>query len=385
MKKIIILILCIFMFIPQLSVRAAGITSSSTETKDDSKLQSLYNYVSNMNTEFQEFSDFDAKSYVNSFIKSGTGNFSFSKIYKSIVTYIFKELLSSTKLMLIIIVIAILSALITNLQSAFSNESLSNIAYFACYSLLIIVVTKNFYIGLDLAKETINKMADFMAALIPVLMFLLASVGAVTEVAVMDPIIIGAVNIGARIYVELILPLIFIGFVLQFVNNISEEYKIDKLTKFINQLALWAQGLLMTVFIGILTIRGITSQTIDQVTVKVSKYAIDNFVPIVGKALSDAISSVAGYSILLKNALSGMGLLLIVVIVLFPILKIFILSMLFKFTAALIEPISDKRMVNCITSAGNSLVLIMSCLIAVSVMFFIMVSILAAAGKSIIT
>jgi stage III sporulation protein AE len=224
-----------------------------------------------------------------------------------------------------------------------------------------------------------------MAALIPVLMFLLASVGAVTEVAVMDPIIIGAVNIGARIYVELILPLIFIGFVLQFVNNISEEYKIDKLTKFINQLALWAQGLLMTVFIGILTIRGITSQTIDQVTVKVSKYAIDNFVPIVGKALSDAISSVAGYSILLKNALSGMGLLLIVVIVLFPILKIFILSLLFKFTAALIEPISDKRMVNCITSAGNSLVLIMSCLIAVSVMFFIMVSILAAAGKSIIT
>jgi stage III sporulation protein AE len=171
--------------------------------------------------------------------------------------------------------------------------------------------------------------------------------------------------------------------VLQFVNNISEEYKIDKLTKLINQMALWTQGILMTLFIGTLTIRGITTKTIDEVTVKVSKYAIDNFVPIVGKSLSDAISAVAGYSLLLKNALSGLGLVIIVIIVLFPVIKIFIMSQLYKFTAALIEPISDKRIVSCITSVGESLILMMSCLLSVSVMFFIMIAIIASTGKAI--
>jgi stage III sporulation protein AE len=56
------------------------------------------------------------------------------------------------------------------------------------------------------------------------------------------------------------------GFVLQFVNNLTDEFKIGKLTKLINKIALWSQGIIMTVFIGVVTIRGITSKTIDQVT-----------------------------------------------------------------------------------------------------------------------
>ena len=136
-----------------------------------------------------------------------------------------------------------------------------------------------------------------MTALVPVLIMLVVSVGGVTEAA-MNPIIVSGVIVAARIYTTVIIPLILIGFIMQFVNNISDDYKISKLTKLINQWALWIQGIIMTIFIAILTIRGITATTIDQVTVKTAKFAVDNFVPIVGKCLSDAISSVAGYSIL---------------------------------------------------------------------------------------
>ncbi|MBY6815438.1 stage III sporulation protein AE, partial [Clostridium botulinum] len=52
-----------------------------------------------------------------------------------------------------------------------------------------------------------------------------------------------------------------------------------------------------------------------------------------------------------------------------------------KMAAALIEPISDSRLVNSIGAAGDSLILILSCLICVSVMFFIMIAIMASAGK----
>ena len=223
--------------------------------------------------------------------------------------------------------------------------------------------------------------ADFMSALIPVLMMLLASVGGFTEAAIMDPIIIAAINISVKIYANIIIPLIFMSFVMQFVNNISSEFKIDKLTKLINQIAIWMQGIMITIFIGIVTIRGITSKTIDQVTVKTAKYAVDNFIPVVGKALSDAIASVAGYSLLLKNALSGLGLIIILIIVIFPIIKLLLMSFMYKLTAALIEPISDAKIVNCLTSVGTSITLLMSCVISISIMFFIMVSIIASAGK----
>ncbi|EGO86895.1 stage III sporulation protein AE, partial [Clostridium botulinum C str. Stockholm] len=173
-------------------------------------------------------------------------------------------------------------------------------------------------------------------------------------------------------------------FVIQFCNNISDDHKIDKLSKLLNKSVLWIQGIVMTIFIGIITIRGMTTSTLDAVTEKTAKFAIDNFIPVVGKSLSDAISTVAGYSLLLKNALSSIGLIILITIIIFPIIKLFSMGFIYKLTGALIEPISNGKLVKCIESAGDSIILITSCVISVSVMFFIIICIVASAGKSII-
>lgn len=377
MKRFIFILMIVLL----LPIQVQALEDTNTNPSDDKQVESLYNYISNMKTDSEILKDLNAKDYVKEYMKSGDGKFSFKKIVNAVISYSLKEISTSFKLMAEILIIAIVCALLNNLQRAFSSDELSNIAYFACYALLIVIISKSFYVAVGLAKDTISEMTNFMAALIPVLMALLASVGGFTEATVMDPIIIGTINLNARIYVNIIIPLILIGFVLQFVNSISDEYKISNLTKLINQVAIWAQGVIMTIFIGVVTIRGITSKTIDQVTVKTAKYAVDNFVPIVGKCLSDAISTVAGYSLLLKNSLSGLGLVIILFLVLYPVVKLIIMSLTFKLTAALIEPVSDKKLVNCISSVGNSITLIMSCVISISIMFFIMIAIIASAGK----
>lgn len=381
MKKILILLFMIFMIFMILSPLCVQAYEGKITIESSSEVENLYNYISNMKTQDELLNDMDPKEYVSAFLKTGDGKFSMEKVTKGVITYALREVTSSLKLMGIIIIIAIVCALLNNLQSAFSNETISNIAFFACYSLLIIIMAKSFYVGVDIAKVTISRMMDFMVALMPVLMMLLASLGGFSEAAVLDPIIIGTIMISAKIFSQIIIPIICMSFVLQFVNSISEEFKINRLTKLLNQIALWIQGIVMTLFIGIITIRGISSKTIDQVATKTAKYAVDNFVPIVGKSLSDAVSTVAGYSLLLKNAISSIGLIIIIIIIIFPVIKLLIMAFIYKLTAALIEPISDRRLVDCISAAGDSLILIMSCVISISVMFFIIISIIAAAGK----
>ena len=381
MKKILISFFMTFIIFMIMSPFCVQAYEGKIGIECSSEVENLYNYISNMKLQEELLNDMDPKEYVSAFLKTGDGKFSMEKVTKGVITYALREVTSSLKLMAIIIIIAIVCALLNNLQSAFSNETISNIAFFACYSLLIIIMAKSFYVGVDVAKVTINRMMDFMVALMPVLMMLLASLGGFSEAVVLDPIIIGTIMISAKIFAQIIIPLICMSFVLQFVNSISEEFKINRLTKLLNQIALWIQGIVMTLFIGIITIRGISSKTIDQVAAKTAKYAVDNFVPIVGKSLSDAVSTVAGYSLLLKNALSSIGLIIIVIIIIFPVIKLLLMAFIYKLTAALIEPISDKRLVDCISAAGDSLILIMSCVISISVMFFIIISIIAAAGK----
>lgn len=356
--------------------------SMNKETKEE--LNNLYNYINNMKTDVELINELNPAEYIRSYISEGHGNISFDKLMKSVVSLLFKEVRTVLNLVVSVVVIAILCSLIKSLQDAFKNESISQIAFFACYSILIMVLSKSFIVSISVATEAINEIANFMAALLPVLVTMIALAGGFMQAATLDPIILASVTLIPKIYVTVIIPLILISFVMTFANNISNEHKIDNLCKLLKQVILWLQGIIITVFIAILTIRGITADTMDAVAVKTAKFAIDNFIPIVGKTFSDAITSVAGYSLIIKNAVTGIGLIVIVLVLIYPIIKLILMSFIYKLSAALVEPISDKRITNSIAAVGDYLILLMSCVISVSFMFFILLGIMATASKFIV-
>ncbi|MCI6692980.1 MULTISPECIES: stage III sporulation protein AE [unclassified Clostridium] len=362
-------------------------STEENELQDEevnNKLTSLYNYINSMKLDIEIMNDLDPVEYIKGYIKNGEGNLSLKTLSNATTSFLFKEVKTALSFSISIIVVAIMCSLIKNLQSAFSSEGISNIAFFACYSILIIILSKSFLVSINIATDIIKGLSNFMAAILPVLVMMIGSIGGFAQAATMDPIIIGATLIIPRIYTTIIIPLILISFVLDFTNNISNEFKIGNLCKLTKQITIWIQGIILTIFIGLLTVRGITSSTIDAVTLKTAKFAIDNFIPIVGKAFSDAIASVAGYSLIIKNAVSSIGLIIIVIMMLYPIIKLLLITFVYKLTAAVIEPISDKRITSSLTSAGNSLILLMSCVLSVSLMFFVLLAIMASAGKFVI-
>lgn len=386
MKKIIKL----FMFLPLLFILNSNVYAndilqeSKKNVENDSRIENFYNYINTIKTDDEIISQLDPKEYVASYMENGQGTLSVDHVVKACTSYLFKEFRSTLKLMVGVLVVAIISALLKNLQSAFANEGISNVAYYACFAILILLLSKSFLISVELARNTIMKLTDFMAALLPVLVLLLTTAGGITSAVTMDPIVVAAVGITPRIYVDFLIPLISLIFVLQFVSNLTGESKIGNLCKLLRQVTLWCQGIVITIFIGLISIRGITANTIDAVTLKTTKFAVDNFIPLVGKAFSDAITTVAGYSLLLKNAISSVGLIFVCIIVLFPIIKIIAMVFVYKLTGSLVEPIADKGIVSSIVGAGDSLVMIFSCVLSVSLMFFIMVAMMASSGKFIV-
>ena len=347
-------------------------------------LEGLYDYISTMKSDFELINDLDPVSYIKNYITTGKGNLSFSKICDAVISLLFKEVKTVLSMCITIVVIGIICSLIKNLQSAFSSDSISEIAFYACYALMIIVLTRTFIISLDLAKDIITEISGFMSKLLPILVVMLGVAGGFTESATMDPIVLGTTIIIPKIYLNIILPLILVTFVLQFTNNISTEPKISNLCSLVKSAVLWIQGLILTVYIGLLTVRGITSSTIDAVTLKTAKFTIDNFIPIVGKTFSDAITSVAGYSLIIKNAIGSVGLIVLILIIIYPIIKIFLSSIILKISSSLLEPIADKRITKAVFSAGDSLILILSSVLCVSLMFFVLIAMMVSAGKFVI-
>ncbi len=350
----------------------------------DSKLDELYEYINSMKTNEELINDLDPIAYVKSYIENGEGNMTFTNVSGAVVSLIFKEVKAILSLAFSIIVIGIICSLLKNLQSAFSSEGISEIAFYACYALIIVMISRTFIVSLDLAKGVIVDITNFMSKVLPILVIMLGAAGGFTQAATMDPIVLGATIVIPKIYLNIIIPFILMTFVVNFANNISSESRLSTLAGSMKKITLWAQGIILTIFIGVLTIRGITSSTIDAVTLKTTKYAVDSLIPIVGKSFSDAISSVAGYSLIIKNAVGSIGLLVIILLILSPIIKIALSSTIFKLSAMLLEPITDKRITGSITAAGESLTLIMSSVLSVSIMFFILIAVMINAGKFVV-
>lgn len=385
-SSIILLLIGLFFFSDNGQLAYAEDNNYNVISNDEinGDLEGLYDYISTMKSDFELINDLDPVSYIKNYISTGKGNLSFSKICDAVISLLFKEVKTVLSMCITIVVIGIICSIIKNLQSAFSSDSISEIAFYACYALMIIVLTRTFIISLDLAKDIITEISGFMSKLLPILVVMLGVAGGFTESATMDPIVLGTTIIIPKIYLNIILPLILITFVLQFTNNISTEPKISNLCSLVKSAVLWIQGLILTVYIGLLTVRGITASTIDAVTLKTAKFTIDNFIPIVGKTFSDAITSVAGYSLIIKNAIGSVGLIVLILIIIYPIIKIFLSSIILKISSSLLEPIADKRITKAVFSAGDSLVLILSSVLCVSLMFFVLIAMMVSAGKFVI-
>jgi stage III sporulation protein AE len=117
---------------------------------------------------------------------------------------------------------------------------------------------------------------------------------------------------------------------------------------------------------------------------RTGKFVTDTFFPVIGGYLSDALETAAGYVVLLKQAVGILGLLTIFGIFVFPILKIGVIALIYKVSAALVEPLGDKRISQVLEIMGNHLFLALASVAAVGLMFFILVAILVSTGNSVI-
>jgi len=231
-----------------------------------------------------------------------------------------------------------------------------------------------------LGQSTVDKMVNFMEIILPILLTLLVAVGGTITNAIFHPMVLGTVNIIGILIKDIIFPLIFFSFIVGIISRISEKVQFTKLSELMRQIVVTILGVSLTVFIGIMSVYGVASK-VDGITARTAKFAVDKFIPVVGKFLSDAMDTVVGCSLILKNAVGGIGLFALFLICVFPTIQIVALIFIYKVLIVLIEPISTMRIGDSLNEVSKSLVLILVSIISVSMMFFITITIIVEAGN----
>lgn len=307
-------------------------------------------------------------------IAKGKMSFDIAGIFKRIMLFLFKEIYLNINILLKLTVLVILCSVLNNLQGAFLNKGVGELAFYICYIVLVSILLVSFNSAVKTATELIDSMVNFMYASIPVLITLLVSSGNITSGGILQPLLITAVQVCATAIKNIFIPLIVLSTIISIVDNISEKIQVKRLSQLLKQVTTWSLGIVLTVFIAIISLQGSLGAVVDGVTSKTTKFAIGMFIPVAGKYLADAADTVIGCTLLIKNAVGVVIMIGIVAMCLIPLIKMLAIIALYKITCVLLEPIAESRIIKCVSDVASSMTFILGIVAAVAVMFLLTVT-----------
>ncbi len=254
--------------------------------------------------------------------------------------------------------------------------------YYVQYILIVTLVMSNFSDIINLARDTIQNLVGFSHTLIPILITLMMTTGSITSASVIQPILLFLITFIGNIISNFLLPLILIGTALGIISKISNRIQINKLSKYFKSSTIWILGITLTLFVGILSLEGTLTSSVDGITAKTAKAAVSNFIPVVGKILGDAVDTVIGCSNILKNAVGLVGVIVVIGICIVPIIKLTILMITYYIASAICEPIADEKIISLLSQIGDTFKILLAMLISVSVMLIIGITLVVKISNS---
>jgi len=233
--------------------------------------------------------------------QSLSGNVDNSLIYKAILKILGKEVVTSITTLGSILIIIVIHSILKSIGENLGNDNTSKIAYFVEYILIITILISNFSNIILSIQSTISNLVGFMNTLVPILISLVIATGQVASGTLLQPILIFAVVFIGNIINLIVLPIITVTMVLSIASNLSEKVQIGNLAKFFKSSVTWFLGFVITIFVGLLSLEGTITSSVDGITIKGIKSAASTFIPVVGKALGDSVDTVLRCNISYKK------------------------------------------------------------------------------------
>lgn len=368
--KYILICVTLLLLIPSQKAYALELPESESLDFDYDEIQEVIDGVLSANNKIS-FED-----YVMNLFR-GDKELSFTSILNDIKNSIINEVKSNVGILTSLISIAVIAAVFTNFSYAFQNNQVAETGFYVTYLLLFSVITASFIAASKIAAETISAVLSFMKALVPTYFMAVAFSSSAGTSAVYYQATLFLITFVDMLLIKLIIPLINIYLIVTMANNLSKEDLLSKLSDLIILVTKWTLKTMLAVVVGFNSLQGLILPVADKVK-RSALLKAAGAIPGVGDILGSITESVLGAGVLLKNVIGVAGIVVVISICAVPLIKLAVTAIIYRISAAAVQPISDKRMLNCVTAAAEASGLLLQTVIVGAVLFLFTITIVAA-------
>lgn len=274
-----------------------------------------------------------------------------------------------------LILLAMITAVFTNLSGSVGKGLISENGFYITYLIMTALLMSSFSLIYQVAAETVDEILTIMEALIPTYMMAVGvSSGVTSSVVLQEGMVMGITAVSWGIQ-TIVFPLIQLYVVLGLVNNLMEEDYFSKFGELIQTGAGWLMKSVLAFVVGLNAVKSMLAPAADSVTTT----ALQRGLTVIpgGQAVNAVSGVIIGSGVLIKNAIGVGGMLLLAAAVSVPVLKMSVFILSYKFIAALLQPISDQRMIRGLQSISNGGQMLITAVLTVIALFILSIAIVA--------
>ena len=308
---------------------------------------------------------------------SGELDFSLGVIKEFVWNQFTFELSNSKSGLIHILLLVIVAAIFANFSSVFKSKQVSEIGFSMMYMFLLTVCLSNFHILVQSVAENLQKLMRFMEVLGPVYFLAVGMArGSMTSVAFYQLILV-LIFLVELLILNFLLPAVKIYFIVKIIGEFSPEIPLSRFAEFLETIVNWSLKTLTASIIGINVIQGLLMPAIDSVKRSVLLKS-GEAIPMIGDLIGGSTEIVLGTAVLIKNGIGIVGMIICLIVCLPPLIQMGVTALMYQLVSAVAQPISDKRMVNCIGSVADGSKMLLKITATIGILFLITIAVVAA-------
>ena len=319
---------------------------------------------------------FDFFGYVRQLV-DGSGEYSAEEIIGYINRGFQESFAQNGSIYIHLILVAVVGAIISNFSRLLQGRQVSETAFYAVYLVFFVTLTTGFSGMLSVGIDTLENLFDFMKILSPSYFMCLGFSKGALAGKVFYEFTLVVITIADMVFLKFALPGIRLYFWLSMADKLAGEDMFSKYAKLVKDIVMLVMKTMFGTVMGINVVQGLvvpaTAEAQNTLIVKAG-----SMLPGIGNSISTLVSTLLCAGKLVKNAVGVAGIIVMLVICIYPFIKIILGKFLYQLVGALIQPISDKRITGCFTAMEEALKMLVYALGAACMMFALSIAIICA-------
>lgn len=287
------------------------------------------------------------------------------------------EFRNNRKNLVYMLLLAIVAAVFTNFSNALKNKQVSQISFYVLYMLMITLCLNTFRVAMEGMESRLGLLTDFMYVFCPGYFLSVAFASGSSSAMMFYGLVLLLIYLVENLILRFILPLINIYIMVQVMNYMLGEEVLSELGELLKKLILWILKTLLGLVIGMNIIQGLLAPAVDLLKRSTVSKTIEA-IPGIGNTFGSMTDVVLGTAVLIKNGIGITGAVFALLACVVPVVQMVVLTFFYKLAAALVQPVSDKRITGCISSVSSGYELLLRVLCTVVVLFLLTIAVVAA-------